>query len=537
MIINYFKESFIDDNNVKIINTLCKEIHSRIPLPIIENKLFDHPNNGTLLAIYDALISLGFKTEAYNCELKYINNLSDIFIAQLTYQGNPYFSLVNRKKDVFITTDRSGNKTTKTIDDFSKIWTGNVLAIDNEKSNIKIEESSKTIQKKERFISFISIVGIIIFSYLFYSYPINYFSDSNILFYMLYLLVKVAGIGISAILIINEVHKDSIIGKKFCDNYGKYNCSAVTDSKISKKISEYISLSQIGLVYFLSTTFFIALSFLNIEWNNIVFFVSILSSILIIPSIIYQKFYVKQWCSLCLIIQTILFLETILVIFNNKISYDFNIDSILVLILISIVSVLIIRSIIPLIEGNKKYKKIKKSHSRFKLNKQVFYSLLHNGNKVKSNPCEIGILLNRNAKHDIIKVCNPFCGPCSDIHPKLHKLLSENKINLRIIFTIPLQIETIAFKIVAHFILLGETDKETLEDALNYWYSGEKNYDDFSNTFPVQLNSLNLKELEVQEMYSWSHENYVSRTPTIFLNGHKLPKEYEVEDLYYLLED
>jgi protein-disulfide isomerase len=41
----------------------------------------------------------------------------------------------------------------------------------------------------------------------------------------------------------------------------------------------------------------------------------------------------------------------------------------------------------------------------------------------------------------------------------------------------------------------------------------------------------------MDKMAAWCKENKISYTPTIFFNGHELPKEYDLEDLPYFLRE
>ena len=43
------------------------------------------------------------------------------------------------------------------------------------------------------------------------------------------------------------------------------------------------------------------------------------------------------------------------------------------------------------------------------------------------------------------------------------------------------------------------------------------------------------QEWQINEMTKWCKEAEITFTPTIFLNGHKLPEKYKIEELKYIL--
>ena len=65
---------------------------------------------------------------------------------------------------------------------------------------------------------------------------------------------------------------------------------------------------------------------------------------------------------------------------------------------------------------------------RIKYNPQIFEALLLKQKKIEQCTESLGITLGDvSAKNTLIKVCNPYCGPCAKAHPEIEKLLEENK--------------------------------------------------------------------------------------------------------------
>ncbi|ERM80264.1 hypothetical protein P872_22200 [Rhodonellum psychrophilum GCM71 = DSM 17998] len=77
---------------------------------------------------------------------------------------------------------------------------------------------------------------------------------------------------------------------------------------------------------------------------------------------------------------------------------------------------------------------------------------------------------------------------------------------------------------------------EETKKALDDWYLAEKkDYAAFASKYPMN-GELKAQEANIQSMLSWSELENITYTPTIFIDGHELPKAYAVEDLKYVLE-
>jgi protein-disulfide isomerase len=163
--------------------------------------------------------------------------------------------------------------------------------------------------------------------------------------------------------------------------------------------------------------------------------------------------------------------------------------------------------------------------------------------KQKSIPVSadgIGIDLgNPAATHTLIKVCNPYCGPCARMHPKIEKLIEENEnIKAKIIFTAPSLPEHPAYKPVSHLLAIASQNNEALtRKALDDWYLvKEKNYETFAAKHSMN-GELKMQDKKIDDMFQWCETTGIQHTPTLFINGRQLPDAYSIEDLqYFLLE-
>jgi len=71
--------------------------------------------------------------------------------------------------------------------------------------------------------------------------------------------------------------------------------------------------------------------------------------------------------------------------------------------------------------------------------------------------------------------------------------------------------------------------------ALHDWYEQkQKNYNAWAKVYPVHLNEVEYHKIDKQ--HAWCRLAEVTATPTLLLNGYRLPQLYQLTDLKYMLE-
>ena len=259
-------------------------------------------------------------------------------------------------------------------------------------------------------------------------------------------------------------------------------------------------------------------------------------------SIYYQWRIVKQWCVLCLVVQALLALGAINVVVNNflfpfpYLSFSF----IVYIVLLYLLPVLLWYTIKPQFLILQEAKNTKREYLRIKFNTEIFDTLLKKQKPITGSIEGLGINLgNPAATNTLIKVCNPYCGPCAKAHLVIESLLEEvPNLNVKIIFTTPINSRHPFITTTRHLMTIdseGNLSKTT--EALDAWYNtNEKKYEHFAQNFPVEGNLL-MHDDKIQNMHRWCTEMNIEYTPTLFINGYQLPSAYSIGDLrYFLLE-
>ncbi|NJO25306.1 MAG: thioredoxin domain-containing protein [Bacteroidia bacterium] len=154
------------------------------------------------------------------------------------------------------------------------------------------------------------------------------------------------------------------------------------------------------------------------------------------------------------------------------------------------------------------------------------------------NPEGLGIALgNPNASNTIIKVCNPYCGPCARAHPAIEELLENNHdLKVQIVFTATDDEKDKSAQPVRHLMALYEqNDKQLIQKALDDWYGADKKeYDVFADKYELN-GEVETQGEKLKAMKAWCDEVKIEFTPTFFVNGFQLPDLYKIEDVKYFL--
>jgi protein-disulfide isomerase len=267
----------------------------------------------------------------------------------------------------------------------------------------------------------------------------------------------------------------------------------------------------------------------------------------IIFSLYYQGVVAKEWCLFCLSVQALLLLGGINVIANGLLDFTnltnfTNFQTVATALLLYLLPVALWYSIKPVILKLQTAKYTKRQYFRLKFNVEVFETLLRKQKNIDPASVEgLGIDIgNPKATHTIIKVCNPYCGPCAKAHPKIEKLLEENpNLKAKIIFTATADEKDYRNAPVKHLLAIAaKNDAQLTKQALDDWYlADKKDYDVFAAKYKTQTPPLEGQEKAIAAMDKWFKENKILFTPTIFIDGQQMPDAYNIEDLnYFLLE-
>jgi uncharacterized membrane protein/thiol-disulfide isomerase/thioredoxin len=498
----------------------------------LEDTVYSHPFYPSLLSISDTLEKYSINTLGVNLELDKLKKIPLPCVVQIKKNGSSFFYILTSVNDTSVIYYNESNKLiTSSTTEFLEIWTGVCLLL--ETTN---ETKEKGIDKKlhhKRILSvFRNTLTILLLAWFttgFLGSEVSHNLSSS-LYVFFYLLLKVAGLTVGIVLLWFEIDQYNPKLQKFCSGGNKkVNCNSVLTSKYSRLLNGAISLSILVVSYFFSTLFYLAIQGFSIPSLSNSLILSLSTFPIVLTSIYYQAIVIRQWCKFCIMVQVILLTESSILYFGSFYN-GVHLNSIHLLFGLILLPIIAWKYLKPLLNERKKINLFSRSLNKIKSNPSVLESLLSQSSKIEVNPEGLGISIqNKSAKFNIVKVCNPYCGPCASAHPILEELVNDGTINLQIIFTSDTDP-------VKHLMAIDELDDtEIIQKALDDWYlAEEKNYTVFSSKYPLN-GEVQKQSSKIQAMKEWCDKQKIVHTPTIFINGFEIPNEYNVSDLRNVL--
>ena len=518
-------------NAIAVTGQLLKRLNVKFSNGGLQQVLEDHPEYPSLLAISDCLTEWHIPNQAYKIA-KEDYNVSELefpFIAH-SQLGGGSFILIELIKDGKVTySNEKYSHGTMPEDEFLKIWSGIVLhAIADETSE---EPNFKENVLKDTF-NAIKIPALLIIVLLGILLSLNYETISWGV--GLLLTLKLLGVGTGVLLLMHSIDANNPWIQNLCSLGDKNNCNAILKSDAAK-VTSWLSWSEVGFFYFAGS--FITL-LINPASLSIIAWLNVLSLPYTLYSLTYQYRH-KNWCVLCCTVQALLWLEFLTIVFTVPDPYVLNLTPQLVLLtgVSFLLPVLLWAFIKPFLAQSSQFKPLKQQLKKFKYNSELFEQVLKNQPRFAvPNELMPVVLGNPEAEIVITMVSNPFCGPCAKAHQIIDEWLSyRDDLQLKIIFTTANHDDDGRTKVARHVSALTSLkDPKLVEKALNDWYAlNPKKYETWAEKFPISFNGEMHQVTERQK--AWCEMAEITFTPTILINGYKLPEPYRLEDIKYLL--
>ncbi|TXE06433.1 vitamin K epoxide reductase family protein [Algoriphagus aquimarinus] len=514
---------------------ICKRLLETLKVPYtgkyLKEKIFTHPQYPSLLGISDTLDEYGVESMAVKLGSDRLDDFPLPGIVQVSLTNGSYFNVITAVSENLVSLfDEEGKQRDVSRLDFLKSWTGVSLLVEAGEDAAEPE-----INQKIRDQSIIQGIAIICGVGLLFWLGLRVIESGISGLHLFYFVLKLLGLSISAVLLWYQQDKENPNLQKFCSGGKSADCNSVLDSKAFQWFDGRLNPSLLAFAYyFAGAVLFTGFAFSAI---SLLAWLSVVTIPVVIYSLYYQAMVIKKWCRFCLIILGVLIMES-MIVFGGSF-WSGGIDVSLVFLFLFLFTGMILGGIMikPILGQQDEIYKSKRELAKLKSNKELFELFLLRSKKIKNVPLGIGILLNgKTAKHQIIKVCNPYCGPCAHIHPKLESLFDRGNIDLQIIFTSGNGDEQ-KEKTIRHLLAIeSKGNSNFTRHALDDWYGAEKQeYERFAANYPMN-GELKLQDKKVKLMEDWCNNEQISYTPTLFINGYELPKEYSVEDLKYLLD-
>ncbi len=489
-----------------------------------------HPSYPSLHAITGVLDHFNIENVAAEVptDSQTLQQLPESFIAQInTDEGNDLVTVSKVKNKSEYSIFSSSSKDTRLSEsEFIQQFTGIIVAVEKTENETAGKESSSLVNYILLF-TLICITGFLVYDKI---GAINF----------THLLLSIFGIVASYSILNQELGESTVIGDAFCSgNNDKKDCDAVLSSKGAEIIKNH-KLSDLSIIYFIGLT----ITSLSLSNFNPVFIISALALPITLYSIYYQYRVVKSWCTLCLSIVAILWLQAGLIVLKTtdfSSLFTFELTDGLVTALSFIGTYTAWRYLKPLVKNVIDLRKEKIESVKFKRNFNLFNSLLQKSPKLNTGlnkPGEI-VLGNKNSSLEITIITNPFCGHCRPVHKLVDQIIERYHSLVKVIvrFNVPVDTPETNGVIVANRLveLYHEKGEKICIEAMSEIY-GEVKYESWLNKWKNSNNFTKYQEILKSEK-EWCNENGINFTPEILINGKSFPKEYSRTDLSFFIED
>lgn len=510
----------------------------------LKNLLRGHPYADSLLAISDTLQEYNIPNTCIRIDEASLTKLSPPFIAQIISPKSEFVIVTRVTNNEIILSEETNKNISRSLSVFLSQWTGIVLVAE---PSPETGEKDYSLNRRKEILQQLRlpfIIGTFFLAFPFLAYlnasEAGYFSPAYCMSYGL----CAAGICLSILLTMQSSGINSGLNTRICTLMrSNGNCSKVLESPVAT-FKGIISWSGIGLAYF--TGSLLVATFVP-EAIPLLFLLAIVTLPYTIWSIYYQKMIIRQWCTLCLGVQLILWLLVITQLLTihstgNLLNTGFRFLSFLLVAKTAICFILPVSALwfgMPFIASAAKLAPALQTITDLKQNESLFKATLMTGPDLTIDGYNQQISFGSSDGPFVITlVTNPICGPCADVHRILEKMLLDHsgQFRLQIIFAANPFEEDKCNGATRHLIaayLQYEAEK-TSKIFADWFETGRQDIASFKCRHPVDTFDPNI-ELILRSHMRWCELAGVNGTPSLFIGGRKLPDWYKLEDIGYFI--
>jgi len=524
------------DNTTKVLTRFVSELAIPVTAKSISEQLEKHPDYYSLLAFSDVLDNFNIPNSAYKVPHDDLAEVPVPFIAFLTDKTYAVVTQMDDKQ-VTLSNHRWHNKVFAK-NDFMRMYGRSVLVAEPTakpgEAGYAEKRRAEKLQSLPVPMALITLAIIFVAALALHPSVITSLSlQADLL-----ILFKTTGLAATILLLIQSMDANNPLIQRLCGADNDKNCNAILSSSAAKIWG--LSWSEVGFFYFAGT--WLAL-LLNIHNGGIIQLLTLLN-LTALPYTVYSVYYqwrvAKQWCIFCCAVQGVLWLEffaflPVLLHGLNAPTLN-NLAHFAMAMLLPVALWVLIK---PYLLQLTKVGPLTKQLRSFKYNSDMFLATLKQQPKYATPDDDWSLVLgNVEADNIITMVASPYCQPCAKAHLLIDDALNDNSnIQVRIVFVGDNTGEKDdKGRVQRHFMALNQlADKTIIKNALHHWYNDkQKDYDTWAKAYPVNLdNTATIDKLKKQK--AWCDLAEIKATPTLLLNGYKLPPAYKVNDLKYML--
>ncbi|MEM9001810.1 MAG: thioredoxin domain-containing protein [Bacteroidota bacterium] len=502
----------------------------------LQERLESHQDYPSLRSLTDTLDELCIANFAFHVREKHRWRELDfpVLVHMHSDNGELVFRVIKDERQI------------KSEKEFIHQWTGITLSI-KEKQEISHEEHKKHYrkEKRERVIIW-AVMGILLLASL-----LHQLASFNWVFFVHYIL-SLGALLVSGTIVSYSMGVRTDISNLFCNVDTSSDCHAVLSSKLGR-LGGDIGLADIALVFFFGVLVYTSFT---LKGTNLVLltFLNLLASLFTLVAIVYQT-YLESWCKLCLLLTSIIWLQTANLIFHfvqlpNGISLHY-IPSISNL-TIFVMSMALAASWLvfkPFLVSRRHQLLHKIRIRKWRENPQWFDALLPLQRRIDDTVWGNEIFYgNPHGVLQILIVSSPFCKYCAKAHFELDQILEKHPgdIGVRIRFTLASDdVYTKAYSAVFHILNVYEElvwkrnvspGDKLMGSIIKDWYE-VMDTEKWTGKYTVQHQNTEKIGILISESLKWANSMGIHQTPSFFINGFEMPNPHTFKDVYFFISD
>lgn len=514
-----------------VIKQLLKLLEIKFTNANVDN-FKSYPGYGTLLSLEESLNEYALSTLSTKIPADSLLEIPYPAIAHLQKGGGSYVVLTGFKNGEVHFLNADSRPSTLPISEFQAQWSGVTLLVETtENSREPGYDENRRVELFQRTTKYL---GISLSSILFCLFVLIHREAIPLLS------LHIIGLVISTVLFLKENGNSNKLISKICGKGNRSDCDAVITSPKSKLFG-IVSFSEVGLLYFFGATMFI---FIQTGSDNIDFTFQLLIGLAALPftivSLWLQGMVLKKWCPLCLAVLSIIWLE-FFVLLSKVDSWAISINDFYLFFVSYSITLIVWLSFRQITLDSMTAKALQKALARFTRNEELFLDLLE-----KQPITEIGDFSNeiydgnKDALVEITLVSSPVCGPCFAAHRTISEITDQFKesVKVRYRFLIHPNVNSTSYRFMQHLVhKLLEGDRLEVLSCINTWYEKETDLAEWKSMFPLKTDvDSNSITAVIEEHNAWCSNAKLTATPTIFINGRKLPEPFSATDLSFQIQ-
>jgi len=505
----------------KVVSSFVKGLGLPVSKAYCSHLIESHPDFPSILSISDTLDNLGIGHKSYSIEnLESIKKLTLPFLLQDNREGGKIIPIEN---DEALINFESSNKD----------WKGVVIKIFSEEvlnPNLENEERLGQERSMKRNMLLLAVSIIVLISVA--VYDINLFS-------LAYLLTSLVGCFFGFLLLSKDLGIENSKIESFC--YSKKQNRSGCDDLLTSSGSSFLGfkLSELVLSFFVSQLLVLVIGGSDSDVLMAIYLFNVISIPFVIFSLYYQYFKAKVWCRLCLVVALICVVQVILLFNNIGFGLIPTVEPIAVLLACFVVILSLIRILkVGFFSIEKEWYRLIR-YSRLLGTADTFWSKLSKETKVDYELSDFELRVGSvDAPIQLMLVGNLYCNPCSEYHDEIRSICEtyaqEMSLCTRFILSgKDFEDNTSSNQYLIEYWLTNihrkGNESELTNNLITDWYK-EMDLEKFKRLYPID-GEISERSERIQLKHSeWIENVNIPRTPTLYINGFKLPRDYRLDD-------